>query len=99
MVARTWLEIHREIMAGNQVYSLKVPPKLESDDQYETWKNDIEIWRELTDLPKEKQALAMHLSLTGRARVASSEIKVADLKTENGVETLLGRLDKVFFKG
>ena len=61
-------------MAG----STKNLPKLEDDACYETWKRDIEIWQELTDLPKPKQALAIHLSLSGKARVASSELGIAD---------------------
>ena len=66
----------------------KSPPTLVNEESYETWKRDIGIWCELTDLVKEKQALAIHLSLTGRARIASSEIKVEDLK-ENVLRELL----------
>ena len=85
-------------MASSNNCSMKMPPKFVSDDDYENWKRDIEIWRELTDLPKTKQALAMHLSLNGRARIASSEISVDSLKNENGVDTLINKLDKVFLK-
>ena len=60
--------------------STKWPPKLESDAAYESRKRDIGIWCELCDLSKEKQALEIHLSLTGRARIASSEISVENLK-------------------
>ena len=77
-------------------FNAKNVPKLENDAFYETWKRDIEIWRELTDLPKEKQALAIHLSLTGRARVASSEIDLGVLKTVAGVENLILKLDNLF---
>ncbi|KAK3875453.1 hypothetical protein Pcinc_019665 [Petrolisthes cinctipes] len=76
--------------------STKWPPKLESDSSYENWKKDIDIWCELTDLPKKKQALAIHLSLSGRARVATSEIDAADLKQDTGVQTLLVKLDGLF---
>ena len=40
----------------------------------------------------------MHLSLKGRARVASSEVAVEALKQENGVETLIAKLDKLFLQ-
>ncbi|KAK3874911.1 hypothetical protein Pcinc_020228 [Petrolisthes cinctipes] len=76
--------------------STKWPPKLESGSSYENWKKDIDIWCELTDLPKKKQALAIHLSLSGRARVATSEIDAADLKQDTGVQTLLMKLDGLF---
>ena len=77
---------------------MKVPPKFEKESEYENWKRDISIWRELTDLEKGKQALAIHLSLSGRARIASSEIELAELKKDNGVETLLMKLDDLFLQ-
>lgn len=83
-------------MAASTSCSTKWPPKLESDSAYETWKSDIGIWCELTEIAKSKRALAIHLSLEGRARAASSEIPVADLNKENGVDTLLGKLDGLF---
>ena len=76
--------------------NIKNPPKLEDEAAYESWKNDVTIWTDLTDLPKEKQALAIHLSLSGRARIASSEIAVADLKKDDGVSTIIKKLDNLF---
>ena len=76
--------------------SIKVPPKLENEDAYENWKKDINIWCELTDIDAEKRALAIHLSLTGRARVASSEIGIEDLKKKDGVNVLIKKLDSLF---
>ena len=76
--------------------STKWPPLLESDEQYEVWKNDVNIWCKLTDLQPTKQALAIHLSLKGRARSASSEVDVADLEKDTGVKTLLDKLDELF---
>ncbi|KAK3872293.1 hypothetical protein Pcinc_022626 [Petrolisthes cinctipes] len=76
--------------------SYKWPPKLDKELSYESWRKDIEIWSKITDLSKKKQALAIHLSLDGRARVATSEIEVRDLKADNGVEVLLGKLDGLF---
>ena len=76
--------------------SSKWPPKFVGECNYENWRKDIEIWCKLTDLPKKKQALAIHLSLEGRARLASSEIKVEDLESDGGVNTLLDKLDGFF---
>lgn len=84
--------------ANNTACSTKWPPKLESDCAFEAWKKDINIWCELCELPKEKQALAIHLSLSGRARVASSEIEVEVLKRSDGVEVLLRKLDGLFLQ-
>ena len=68
--------------------SLKNPPVFkESETDYEEWKKDLELWTLLTDLPKTKVAIAVHLSLHGRARQASSELSVDELKSENGTCT------------
>ena len=79
-------------------FSMKVPPKFLKEEDYETWIRDVEVWRELTDLPKTKQALAVHLSLSGRARIPSSEIPLADLKKETGFETLMTKLDALLLQ-
>ena len=47
--------------------SYKVPPKLGEDTPYETWKNEVNMWQLITDLDKNKQALAIGLSLSGKA--------------------------------
>ena len=74
----------------------KYPPKFQEEDDYEQWRRDVEIWTELTDFDKSKQALAIHLALQGRARVAASELTVAELKEEDGVKKLLEKLDSLF---
>ena len=67
--------------------NLKNPPKLEDESAYESWRKDINIWTDLTELPKGKQAVSINLSLSGRARSASSEIDADDLNKEDGVQT------------
>ena len=76
--------------------SVKWPPTLENDSSYENWKKDIEIWSKLTDLKPGKQALAIHLSLTGKARVATSELGVDELGADDGVKKILEKLDTLF---
>ncbi len=44
---------------------------------------------------QKKKALAVHLTLTGKAREVSSEIDVKDLASAKGIETLFQRLDSV----
>ena len=81
------------IMAGNV---FKNPPNFNCETSYESWKNDIAIWCKLTDIPKEKQALAIHLVLTGKARQASSEVEISNLERADGVEQLIKKLDQLF---
>ena len=76
--------------------SLKWPPKLERDEEYEVWKEDLNAWCRITSIEKKKRALAVHLSLSGRARIASSELNKASLEAEDGIDVLLKKLDEVF---
>ena len=79
------------------VSNMKNPPVFKEDD-YEQWKKDIDLWSVLTDLAKAKQAISIHLSLSGRARKATSELTKAELNSDNGVKTLLDKLDRVFLQ-
>ena len=63
---------------------------------YESWKNEICMWNELTDLAKEKWALAIAVSLSGRAKECAMEIDVTVLKRETEVTDLLNELDILF---
>lgn len=83
---------------AQQSQSYKIPPKLGPDTDYETWKNEIEMWKLVTDLNKNKQALAVALTLTGKAREAALEIDAHVLNTGGGLTTLLNALDEVFEK-
>ncbi|KAK9537927.1 hypothetical protein VZT92_005501 [Zoarces viviparus] len=80
--------------AGNY----KVPPPFDEKKSYESWKNEVEIWRLVTDLEKKKQALAVALSLTGRAGDSALEIAAVDLNDDEGMNVLLTKLDAVFLK-
>ena len=61
----------------------KCPPVFEENSDYDTWKKDIELWEAFTDLPADKCGIAVHLSLKGRARSASSELSVSELKSDD----------------
>lgn len=50
------------------------------------------------DLDKKKQALAVALGLEGRARESALEISAGDLHKDEGMETLLAKLDAVFLR-
>lgn len=57
-------------MVGNY----RVPPGFDEGKPYESWKNEIEIWRRVTELAKKKQVLAVVLALSGSARETAMEI-------------------------
>ncbi|ESO98891.1 hypothetical protein LOTGIDRAFT_158847 [Lottia gigantea] len=83
--------------AGNR-NSYKNPSYFGPDTVYDTWKNELEIWRRVTDLDADKQALAITLSLTGRARERAVQIPADYLDSERGVDILIAKLDDVFKK-
>lgn len=77
----------------------KVPPIFKEDEMdYETWKKDVNLWTSFTELVETKHAIAVHLSLSGRARKASSELSVDDLKANDGMKKLIEKLDRVFLQ-
>lgn len=80
------------------VSNYRVPPKLDEARPYECWKNEISIWKLVTDLDKKKQALTVVLGLEGRARETALEIPANDLNEDDGMETLLAKLDEVFLR-
>ncbi|ESP03465.1 hypothetical protein LOTGIDRAFT_171402 [Lottia gigantea] len=83
--------------AGNR-NSYKNPPYFGPDTVYDTWKNELEIWRRVTDLDADKQALAITLSLTGRARERAVQIPADYLDSERGIDILIAKLDDIFKK-
>ncbi|CAL9707805.1 unnamed protein product [Knipowitschia caucasica] len=76
----------------------RVPPPFEEGKLYESWKNEVGIWARVTDLEKKKQALAVALSLSGRARETAMEIPVDELNEDTGMKILLDKLDSLFLK-
>lgn len=81
-------------MAG----TYRTPPTFDEGRPYESWKNEVAVWTRVTELEKKKQALAVALALSGRAREAAMEIPVDDLNKDSGMDTLLRKLDEMFLK-
>ena len=67
----------------------KSPPILSDEKGYDVWRNEISMWQLVTDLDQKKQALAVTLCFSGRAREAALEIKAEELNTNNGTKILL----------
>ena len=79
--------------------SLKKSPVFSEEEcDYEEWKKDLELWTLLTDLPQNKVATTVHLSLSGCARQAASGLSIDDLKSEDGITKLTAKLDRVFLQ-
>ena len=87
-----------EIKAGG----MKNPPPMELNkdgtEDYAGWKTNIQIWERCTDIPEERRALVVHLSLRGRIQRASMEVGVEVLNSKNGMDALIKRLDSFFLQ-
>lgn len=77
---------------------IKNPPLLDDLENYEQWKEDVLMWKEITDLSANKQALAIHLTLKGQAKEVANQVPTEEKKKENGLEILLNKLDEAFLK-
>ena len=78
--------------------SIKSPPIFnpDEDDDYASWKNDVEVWQAFTKEDAKRHGPAVYLSLKGKAREAVRGIAINDLKGDNGVKVILEVLDSVF---
>ena len=70
----------------------------EEDDDYLAWRNDIEVWKLLTDTTDEKLGLSVYLALKGQARYVVRNIVPKDLNVKGGYDKIMGELDKVYLK-
>ena len=75
----------------------KLPTLKEDGANYECWKKDIDIWcHAASGLDGVKQAIAIHLSLAGKARTATSELDLKNAAEATAVKTIIEKLDKLF---
>ena len=81
------------------VYAARNPPAFIEGDDFDQWKKGTDLCCSVTDVDNTKQAVIIHLSLTGRARQASSELTADEIKCKAGVMNLMNMLDTVFFTG
>ena len=75
------------------------PPKFLKSKNYERYRQELTAWREITDLSKDKQGIAIALSLPEEDESQIREkvfdqIPVDDLKSDDGLTVLLNFLDK-----
>jgi len=80
--------------------NLKQPPDFDPSggDSYAEWKNDLEVWRMFTKEEKKRQGPALYLCLKGEAREAVRSIPVASLPKDDGVDTIIAKLDEIFLQ-
>ena len=79
-------------MAGRRIH----PPMFKDGDDFYEWEREIEIWTMVTDIPEDKQAAAIYLSLEGKARECCKSIKADELKGNAGKVKLMDKLKELY---
>ena len=67
------------------VHDYKLARVLDDSTNYIDWCKELDVWAELTELLEEKKALAIFLSLRGKAKKAALQLEIKDLKIKGGV--------------
>ena len=78
--------------------SLELPPDPSTAKSYQIWKKDVHVWKLLTDLPEEKQGLALQYACRGNQRVHEAVLAVesAQVKCKEGFDNVVKALDGFF---
>ena len=75
--------------------ALILPPELR-ESQYEAYKKEIKVWQLMKTCSAKEQGPIVFRSLTGRAKIAAHELTVEEIGSDNGLELILGKLDKLY---
>ena len=78
--------------------SNKIPPILSKSKFYEDWVKKVNIWSRITSLPKLEQGGAILLTLEGEVEDAVLELSEDEIVSEDGINLVKQRLDKLFKK-
>ena len=73
-------------------------PTLTRAEDFEEWKRDILIWKEITSIPAAKQGPVVYRSLEGQAKKVCSNIKVEEICGTQGYTLIMTKLEEVFAK-
>ena len=74
------------------------PPVLTNVDSIDTWLRDLQIWKYVTDLEKKHQGPVIYLSLPDKVRNSCRNISITDLGKDNGLDTLINNLERLYLK-
>ena len=78
--------------------SSKIPPLLSKSPVYTDSRKKIDIWSSSTTLEKDKQGVAVLLSLEGAAEEAALELGVSIINSTDGLKSIIQQLDKLYLK-
>ena len=76
--------------------SIKNPPALTDDVDYDNWTDDLEIWELYTSLEKKKRGPALFLTLQGKAKTCVRQLTKDEISSDKGVKLIKEKLDSIF---
>ena len=88
-------------LASSSYRTVQGPPLLNKAKSFESWKLEVELWLEITDLKPEKVAIMLALSLPNECKFGNDikdrvleNISRDVMKGENGYQAILDFLQK-----
>lgn len=84
-------------MASN---SLRIPPDPSAAKDFVSWKRDIEMWSQLTDVPKPKQGLAVMYATQHNKRTHEilCELTNDEVVCDGGLKKVIDKLETIYIK-
>ena len=76
----------------------KVPPPLCDSSSYQDWRKIVELWGKFTSCAPDKQGMAVIFSLKASDRKKVLSIPTERICAEDGLETVLKRLDELYLE-
>ena len=73
-------------------------PVLNSAEQFEEWKRDIQVWQAITNIKQAKHGPILYRALEKQAKKACSGIPIEEICGQDGVRLILDKLES-FCKG
>ena len=74
---------------------MKLPVEPSKSDSYDLWRQDIEVWAELTETPVAKRGLALQYACRTNKRLHKAVLKIpsTQVKCDEGLENVLKVID------
>ena len=76
--------------------TIKAPPKLVDETNYEIYKQELDIWRLLKVCPPNEEGPLIFGTLPDKAKSAVLSLGAQAIGSANGLELILNRLDKLY---
>ena len=78
--------------------NLKLPPDPSNASSYQQWKKDILLWAKLTDVPKNRQGVALQFATQKDPQVHETlcNLDSAQVETDTGLQTVINALDTIY---